>query len=100
MPKAPTKKSVGGAGGLPDMQSIAAAVQGKGAQICAPLWELFMQNWLSPERKKELKGGANLQVRARAHGEPAVASSTIRADSPVPSPCGRPATPAMPWPRR
>src|SRR6516162_7814101 len=34
-------------------------------------------------------------VRAHAHGEPAVASSTIRADSPVPSPCGRPATPAM-----
>src|SRR6266478_4586550 len=27
-------------------------------------------------------------------------SSTVRADSPVPSPCGRPTTPARPWPQQ
>jgi hypothetical protein len=31
-----------------------------------------------------------------AHGEPAATSSTTHADSPIPSPCGRPTTPARP----
>src|ERR1700732_2155052 len=36
--------------------------------------------------------------RARAHGAPAAASSTTRADSPAPWPYGTPATPARPSP--
>src|SRR5208337_41141 len=39
------------------------------------------------------------RVHARARDEPEAASSTTRADSPGPSPCGRPEKPAMPWPR-
>jgi hypothetical protein len=49
------------------------------------------------ERKRVPEGQP---VRARAHGQPAAASSAIRADSAVTSLCGRPMTPAKPWAQR